>query len=132
MYIYFIYQGQYLESILFIFMINPLIELISSVSVVASSTPIHLKCRYEFCDIFFDTNLSIMYSCIGIALCYVLLNFCVSCEENDKSLFPNLPIAPVNSQNELCQTESEMFLENLNNLTLWAYKSKFCKFSFFL
>ncbi|XP_022913044.1 nose resistant to fluoxetine protein 6-like [Onthophagus taurus] len=41
---------------------------------------------------------------------------------SNKHLFPTLPIASVDSKNDLCKSESETYVNHLNNLTLWAHK----------
>lgn len=58
---------------------------------------------------------------------FIILYFVKLClsEESDGNLFPTLPIAPIYSSNELCKEDSTLYVESLNNLTLWAYKSKF-------
>lgn len=60
---------------------------------------------------------------------YVILYIVTVCHsyDSDKSLFPRLPVAPTNSKDELCRSESSLYMESLNNLTLWAYRSEFSR-----
>ncbi|KAK9730640.1 hypothetical protein QE152_g14374 [Popillia japonica] len=60
---------------------------------------------------------------------FIILYFVKLClsEESDGNLFPTLPIAPIYSSNELCKEDSTLYVESLNNLTLWAYKMNLYK-----
>lgn len=42
---------------------------------------------------------------------------------SDVQIFPDLPLT-FDDQDDLCREHSQIFAENLKNLTLWAYESK--------
>lgn len=44
--------------------------------------------------------------------------------QNDFDLFPELPLGVPKSDNPVCREQSELFVDNLKNLTLWAHESK--------
>lgn len=43
---------------------------------------------------------------------------------SDSVIFPPLPNGAPKSENTECRQESQLYIENLQNLTLWAHKSK--------
>lgn len=45
--------------------------------------------------------------------------------QNDFDLFPGLPLGVPNSENPVCWDQSELFVNSLKNLSLWAHESKF-------
>lgn len=59
---------------------------------------------------------------IVITLCFI--NLCIA-DRSVMDLFPILPIAATESGNKQCKEDSILYVESLNNLTLWAYESKF-------
>jgi hypothetical protein len=42
----------------------------------------------------------------------------------EKSIFPPLPVAVLDANDTTCKKESEIYIKNLDNFTLWAYESK--------
>lgn len=50
---------------------------------------------------------------------------CHNYDVTQKILFPILPSGAIRSDNQLCKEESKMYMEQLDNLTLWAHESKY-------
>ncbi|XP_050305781.1 nose resistant to fluoxetine protein 6-like [Anthonomus grandis grandis] len=58
-------------------------------------------------------------------LAVVLCAWCARTEgyfQNDFGLFPDLPMGVPRSENSVCRQQSELFVDNLRNLTLWAHE----------
>lgn len=49
---------------------------------------------------------------------------------SDKLIFSSLPNGASTSENELCRLDSELYVEHLENMTLWAHQSKLKKIIF--
>lgn len=54
--------------------------------------------------------------------------FCEGYFQNSFDLFPELPLGVPSSDNPVCREQSELFVDNLKNLTLWAHESKYMDF----
>lgn len=39
-------------------------------------------------------------------------------------MFPQLPVTVMKTKNSMCQRDSDLYVEHLNNFTLWAYESR--------
>lgn len=64
---------------------------------------------------------------VFVIICVLKISFCED-ESFAKSVFPHLPVAVLNTDNEICREESDLYIQNLENFTLWAYDSKFLFF----
>lgn len=60
-----------------------------------------------------------------VVLGAVVLADCHNYDVTQKVLFPILPSGAIRSDNQLCKEESKIYMEQLDNLTLWAHESKY-------
>lgn len=60
-------------------------------------------------------------------LCLALLfSFKVFAKDHDGvTLFPRLPVSATLSENSVCTNDSVVYVAELNNMTMWAVKSKY-------
>ncbi|CAG9862563.1 unnamed protein product [Phyllotreta striolata] len=60
---------------------------------------------------------------IGFALLVLCSNFAFSYSENEAlQIFPPLPVSVAKSSNPVCKEHSDLYVDNLNNFTLWAHE----------
>lgn len=82
-------------------------------------------CFFPLCyECVHGPNVSMNFPWIIVVTCVLCSYVEGSYDSSDKMPFPNLPNAAPRSENTICREESQLYIEHLNNMTLWAHKSK--------